>query len=378
MDGGKGVVRGPSKNRVQKPNCSTLAARWNRKIFRGLEVALSKDPEADLAASLGSNYSEQLQSNKTYDIRRPGKFPNRDIRSRLSTTELSTVIFELSTEVKNLLPIENENLSEAIVGLLDKSVVLYEGPWAASVMVFQVSGGKIVIKIANERSVINEHRSLSYLQQHLPAFPAPRPHGLVRLGNFCLLFTTFVPGLTLEQAWPQLDNAQKRSISGQLDTLFSSLRKLAFPANTPLGGVQGGGCSDSRRGVRVASEPIMDTKQFEDFIFDGSIRATPVYIKLLRDLMPPPAKCVFTHGDVRPANIMVDKDEDGTWGIISIIDWEASGFYPEYWESVKMTNNLTPLERDDWYMYLPESFSQHQYPIQWLVDMLWDRSLSNS
>lgn len=122
----------------------------------------------------------------------------------------------------------------------------------------------------------------------------------------------------------------------------------------------------------------MDTKQFEDFIFDGSIRATPVYIQLLRDLMPAPAKCVFTHGDVRPANIMVDKDKDGTWGIISIIDWEASGFYPEYWESVKMTNNLTPMERDDWYMYLPKSFSQRQYPIQWLVDMLWDRSLSNS
>lgn len=67
MDGGKGValVRGPSKNRVQKPNCTTLAARWNRKIFRGLEAALLKDPEANLAVSLGSNYSEQLQSHKT-------------------------------------------------------------------------------------------------------------------------------------------------------------------------------------------------------------------------------------------------------------------------------------------------------------------------
>ncbi len=129
----------------------------------------------------------------------------------------------------------------------------------------------------------------------------------------------------------------------------------------------------------MTSEPVMDTQQFEDFLFAGSTTASPVYTQLLRDLVPTAiVKNIFTHSDVRPANIMVDQDEDGTWRIMAIIDWETSGFYPEYWECVKMTNNLTAREDDDWYRYLPESFSMRRYPIHWLVDRLWDRSLAHS
>jgi hypothetical protein len=75
---------------------------------------------------------------------------------------------------------------------------------------------------------------------------------------------------------------------------------------------------------------------------------------------------------------MVDKDEKGSWKVVDVIDWEASGFYPDYWESVKMTNNLWPGDRFDWYLYLPESVSPKQYPVQWLVDRLWDSSMENS
>lgn len=63
---------------------------------------------------------------------------------------------------------------------------------------------------------------------------------------------------------------------------------------------------------------------------------------------------------------------------VSIIDWESSGFYPEHWEAVKMTNNLTPRDGDDWYLLLPESFSPRQFPVLWLIDNLWDRNMENS
>lgn len=39
---------------------------------------------------------------------------------------------------------------------------------------------------------------------------------------------------------------------------------------------------------------------------------------------------IFTHGDLVPRNIMVRNG-----GIVSILDWEMAGFYPEYWEYVK-------------------------------------------
>jgi len=73
----------------------------------------------------------------------------------------------------------------------------------------------------------------------------------------------------------------------------------------------------------------------------------------------------------------VDEDEDGTWKIVGVVDWESSGFYPDYWETVKMTNNLVPSEESDWYRYLPQTLSPSRYPTQWLVDRLWDSSMEN-
>jgi hypothetical protein len=69
---------------------------------------------------------------------------------------------------------------------------------------------------------------------------------------------------------------------------------------------------------------------------------------------------VFTHGDVRPANIRVVEDGE-SWKISGFIDWEFSRFYPEYWESFKMTNNLGVFAATDWHDYLPESVSPFQY-----------------
>lgn len=45
---------------------------------------------------------------------------------------------------------------------------------------------------------------------------------------------------------------------------------------------------------------------------------------------------VFTHGDPQPKNILVSRvgtRDDGRGEFkIKIIDWETSGWYPEYWE----------------------------------------------
>ncbi|KAF2461274.1 kinase-like domain-containing protein [Lineolata rhizophorae] len=365
----------PSRNRVTKASCNTVAARWNLKILRALESTLKKDPEADIARLLPSTYSGQLQSLKSPETKPKPSFPSNDIRSRLDATAQSAIIFDLSSELEDLR--SGRDLSEALVDSLAEGEVLYESAWAASVMVFRISEN-IVVKVTDEASAMTEHRTLSYLRERLPDFPAPRPHGVVRLDTYFLLFSTFIQGVDLEKVWPQLDEGQKLAVSSQLDSLFSQLRALPFPDDTPLGGIQGDGCKDCRRGVRVSSEAIMDVGQFEDFIFAGLNAASSLYADFLRSLMPLSSVCVFTHGDLRPANIIVDTGDDGTWKVVAVIDWESSGFYPEYWECVKMTNNLTPRDQFDWYRYLPKSLAPHRYAIQWLVDRLRDRSMVNS
>lgn len=76
------------------------------------------------------------------------------------------------------------------------------------------------------------------MQEQLPSFPVPLPHGVLHFGKYGLLFTSFIPGYTLEEVWPRLDNEQKHAISGQLDALLSELRSLSLPDHTPFGGIQ--------------------------------------------------------------------------------------------------------------------------------------------
>ncbi|QGA21624.1 hypothetical protein EYB26_009335 [Talaromyces marneffei] len=50
-------------------------------------------------------------------------------------------------------------------------------------------------------------------------------------------------------------------------------------------------------------------------------------------------KIVFTHADLNPRNILVDRmvQPDGSrgWKVTGIVDWETSGYYPEYWDYTK-------------------------------------------
>ncbi|UPL02801.1 hypothetical protein LCI18_013735 [Fusarium solani-melongenae] len=372
-----------STTRVRKPPTSTSGlGRWNREMLNRLTIALKQDPEADMVTLLTPAYSKKLQSLKKTDPlsssnSAAGTAPrDHDIRAQLNGTDLSTVICKPSAELEALLR-EDLSLSENLVNLLIDSEVLYSDG-AGSVMVFKLNE-TLVAKTISERAALTEHYSLKFLQENLPSFPAPRPHGLVCVGHFHLLFTTFIPGQDLEKRWPQLNRTQKQHIADQLDALFSQLRSLPHPNSTPLGGVYGDGCKDRRRYLRASTKSIMNDEEFQDFIFSGPETASALYIKLLRDLLPKPeAKIVFTHGDIRPANIIVQEGKDEKWLVTSVIDWEASGFYPEYWECIKAVNNLTPSDNTDWYQYLPDQLSSNGYPTHWLVDRLWDRSMVNS
>ncbi|RDA84578.1 hypothetical protein CP532_1131 [Ophiocordyceps camponoti-leonardi (nom. inval.)] len=370
-----------SKTRVNKANRRTVAARYNVKVLRGLEAMLLNDPEADITTALTSTYSQKLQSLKASAAATPSQgrakppLPDDDIRSRLDENDPVNIIFPPSAEVEALFR-GYDCLSAAIVSILDNSEVLYESAWAASVMVFRINEN-IVVKAGHAAYAIKEHQTLTFLQKHLASFPVPKPHGLIRLGVYSFLFTSYIGGIDLEKAWPRLGCSQKHEISHQLDILLTDLRSLPVPDDAPLGDVAGCGCADLRRTQRKSTEQIMSVDAFQEFIFSGSNTASSLYTELLRDLMPRSTKVVLTHGDLRPANIMVRERDDGTWGIAGIIDWESSGFYPEYWETVKATNLLTPREDFDWYKYIPRSISPSQYPIQWLVDRVWDRSAAN-
>jgi hypothetical protein len=63
-------------------------------------------------------------------------FPVSDTRSRIRHTDSYNVIFELSTDAKDLLG--NENIPESLVRLISEEI-MYKSEWAASVMVLRLS-----------------------------------------------------------------------------------------------------------------------------------------------------------------------------------------------------------------------------------------------
>jgi len=235
-------------------------------------------------------------------------------------------------------------------------------------MVFQCSAD-VVVKAARRLDDDTEYTTLQYLERHKPDIPAPRPLGYVRMSGITLLFQTYKPSTTLTTVWPQMDSGQKASIRDQLEAIMSHLRSIPFTDGSAFGGVGGEGCKDIRRHLRKSKEPIRNFAEFEDFMFSSPHPNGQIFPQLIRQLYPQSQemKTVFTHGDVRPDNITLDMDGD-QWVITGLIDWEYSGFYPEYCEAFKCTNCLSPYDNDDWYLFLPNCISPKRYAYWWLLD----------
>ncbi|KMP10247.1 hypothetical protein CIRG_09928 [Coccidioides immitis RMSCC 2394] len=189
-------------------------------------------------------------------------------------------------------------------------------------MVFRCDGD-IVAKAIRNAVDYTEYTTLQYLEKHKPTIPAPRPLGLLRVNDVSLIFMSYIPERTLADVWPGLDVAQKRSVQEQLGQILTDLRSLPRLDGMPLGGVGGEGCKD--------------------------------------------IQCVFTHGDLRPDNITI-KACDKEIQVTGLLDWEYSGFYPEYYESIKCTNGLSLPEDDDWCLFMPKCISPERYAWWWLLD----------
>lgn len=131
----------------------------------------------------------------------------------------------------------------------------------------------------------------------------------------------------------------------------------------------------------MSPQPVHGERAFNDFVCFEPGRTKTTWIKMIRSSMREDHTIVFTHGDLHPRNIMVMLDEvqkgaktESQIHITSLIDWELSGWYPEYWEFVKALNTVGhrgPLA--DWLDYLPITIGQ--WPVEYAVDSLIDRWL---
>ncbi len=140
-----------------------------------------------------------------------------------------------------------------------------------------------------------------------------------------------VPGVPLADVWQQLSAADKSFIKDQLRTQLELMRACT---QTFIGRV---GRQETRNVysglVRSYFGPFADEKAFDNWCL-AHIFGSPLtrfkwqrFLGKERKKQPAAASFVLTHGDLTPRNIMVQGNV-----VTGIIDWEQSGFFPEYAE----------------------------------------------
>ncbi|ORX94402.1 kinase-like domain-containing protein [Clohesyomyces aquaticus] len=238
------------------------------------------------------------------------------------------------------------------------------------------SGGRTVTQIhpnivvkAGRDLDLNEVTITEHIHQVSSGFPSPQPLGAVTCNRMAFIFMTFIEGTSLQELWPSLSAENKMAVSDQLNTLLFNLRSLPLPS-TQLGGGVPPRCKDVRRTVRYSSGPIDNEDEFNNFLLSPTKpRIAQTYKEFIRTkCLRSNHRVVMTHGDFHPRNILA-KIENGNVKVTGIIDWEAGGSYPEYWEYVKSLNTMSSVDEDDWCDWLPAR-GMGEFPKEWAVDML--------
>ncbi|KAM0724049.1 hypothetical protein Q7P37_000229 [Cladosporium fusiforme] len=373
------------------------AAGYNNRVMRKLGKALARQPDLDLSLALPPRYRLKLAAKKQLaqvnptsgasprasspptcaaDIQTPN--PPQVDSLHIDVSLPASVLYPLSATVESMLSGEQPRWSEsgclslALSGILRSAAILFQSETDHNHFVARCSDNIVVKAISTEDST--EYTTLKFLETRSPAFLAPVPHGVVVLGKVWYMFMSLIPGVSLESVWQDLEDSEKRSVSFDLDEMLMELRKIPFEHGHALGGVDGQGCKDTRRHSRTATAPIYTREGLWEFMYGCARNRDTVYGKFLRSQTFPPReqRIVFIHGDFRPANVMVHRRESGNIQITGLIDWEMSGFYPEDLECVKALNNLSPIGKDDWYLFLPKCISPRNHLESWHADLVWD------
>lgn len=366
----------------------SYAGGINLRVLHELEDTLRGEPKVNLLSAFPVNYTRRIAMATGARVLSPAEkciSESRapDFRTRLDLAETASVIFPLSEKVASLLAQSGgsahsgpSDAEESL--LLSLKTLLWESPklWenCARGMVVKCSED-LVAKVITGNEDYTEYTSLRFLEEWAPEIPAPRPHGFVIFGPFRVIFMSCIPGMTLAQAWPSLSHDEKLSIQRQLDEVFRRLRTIRQDDGKALGGVCGEGVKEIRVYQCTLSKGITTAVQFSDLQFSARHYGSSTYVEFLRSFLENDPSTsmpgsVFTHGDIRTANIMVKQDANGRYIVTGILDWEYSGFYPEYYECIGLTRTLSLVDEDDWYLYLPESISPSQFSVRWLVDRL--------
>ena len=209
-----------------------------------------------------------------------------------------------------------------------------------------------------------EEAAMRLVQRHAPHIPIPTLHRSTYEsdgdsdGRICYgeLTMSLVPGESLKTAWARFDDTIKARICNAIWDLVAEIQKIPRPASLISAAPQGQDidiktlyCTADGSPSR---DPLLGTTNDDDVcprFFNETTLHQRIYARYIahnglsyrdsKDYLPQrlphsdQGQAVFTHGDIGPRNIMVDPT---TGYITGVLDWESSGWFPDWWEYAQM------------------------------------------
>ena len=293
-----------------------------------------------------------------------------------------TIIRPLAPEVQAVLRIADRYLQRSQAGLQERSPMRHFSAQGLLKAIEQghliCDGGAVVVQL-NARIAVkcgpgmdfDEAITISHIRKHAPDLPIPESLGVASINSTKYHFMTFIEGVTLDKIWSSLTIPMKQSIRTQLGDILQHIRAIPLPPDPAIGSGDPPRCKDFRRQVRIDPTKIYTEKDFNEFLLSNPYAhdrgISPFYLRMLKSRMRTDHRLCMTHGDLRPANIIVKQIGNGEVRIGGLIDWGDSGVYPEYWEFVRALYLLRLESSDDWYDYLPTQVIG-SYVDQYLLD----------
>ncbi|KAI9824039.1 MAG: hypothetical protein M1832_002107 [Thelocarpon impressellum] len=167
------------------------------------------------------------------------------------------------------------------------------------------------------------------------------------------ILMTRLPGRELGLAWDGLDYAARRKAAAELRHCLDAIRRWSSPwRGERICSLRGGAI----RSVRVPAHSIGPCASEHDF--HERLRKAAWCLPTTfpsRDKFDAHLACarrihdtekhaiVFTHGDLKEHNLLVDPASGALTGFL---DWEAAGWYPAYWD---YTTAVRMRHRGDWW-----------------------------
>ena len=211
-----------------------------------------------------------------------------------------------------------------------------------------------------------EAEAMRLVRQALPISPVPRgclTHIEMNQRRLICHHMEFIEGDTLENVWDSFSPSQKGEIIEQLQGYFSHLRDIKGDF---IGSVDRTACEDPLFDNELgAYGPFRDENEFNGGIVNALKRAeSSSFVDMIGLMIHSVMKnhdIVLTHGDFAPRNILVR----GTT-VVAVLDWELSGFYPEYWEYFKALRTPSWQSQSDaeiqlWTIFRPLSTGSMSY-----------------